>query len=132
MILAWFYVNNWLENALPPDHNLAQKLLRRAFIGFAASIASDTVSNSLRVVKTYRQVNNVRISYSSSFFLCLGLNVTLSLSPCSECSPRGNSYRRNHRLVRERAEDENFGEWMSERYVLDIVEMVHGHVRTIL
>jgi len=62
----WFYVNNWLEESLPLDHNLSQKLLRRAFIGFAASIASDTVSNSLRVVKTYRQVNDVRISYMNA------------------------------------------------------------------
>jgi hypothetical protein len=37
--------------------------LRQAFIGFVASIISDTVSNSLRVVKTYRQVNETRIGY---------------------------------------------------------------------
>lgn len=43
-----------------------QKLLRQAFIGFVASVASDTVSNSLRVVKTYRQVNATRIGYTES------------------------------------------------------------------
>lgn len=37
--------------------------MRSAFIGFVASVISDTVSNSLRVVKTYRQVNEVRIGY---------------------------------------------------------------------
>ena len=37
--------------------------MRRAFIGFVASVISDCVSNSLRVVKTYRQVNEVRIGY---------------------------------------------------------------------
>ena len=40
-----------------------QTLLRQAFIGFVASVISDTVSNSLRVVKTYRQVNATRIGY---------------------------------------------------------------------
>ena len=36
---------------------------RSAIIGFTASVISDTVSNSLRVIKTYRQVNSTRISY---------------------------------------------------------------------
>lgn len=42
-------------------------LLRLAFIGFIASIVSDSVSNSLRVVKTYRQVNEIKVSYSKYF-----------------------------------------------------------------
>jgi len=41
-------------------------LLRLAFIGFISSIVSDSVSNSLRVVKTYRQVNNIKVSYGES------------------------------------------------------------------
>lgn len=40
-----------------------QQLARRAFIGFAASVASDTISNSLRVVKTYRQVHEGDVGY---------------------------------------------------------------------
>ena len=40
-----------------------EKLVRQAFIGFVASVISDTVSNSLRVVKTYRQVHEARIGY---------------------------------------------------------------------
>lgn len=39
---------------------------RQAFIGFAASVVSDTVSNSLRVVKTYRQVHEGSVGYSTS------------------------------------------------------------------
>lgn len=39
-------------------------LARLAFIGFCASIISDSVSNSLRVIKTYRQVNDTQVSYS--------------------------------------------------------------------
>ena len=47
-------------------HTVFQELVRRAFIGFVASIFSDTVSNSLRVVKTYRQVNETRIGYTDA------------------------------------------------------------------
>ncbi|KAF9467560.1 mitochondrial carrier [Collybia nuda] len=59
----WFATNNYLEEVLPAAQTLLQKLSRRAFIGFVASIVSDSISNSLRVVKTYRQVNETRISY---------------------------------------------------------------------
>jgi hypothetical protein len=59
----WFAIYNTLSEHLPKPHNLFQTLLRRAFIGFVASVASDTVSNSIRVVKTYRQVNETRIGY---------------------------------------------------------------------
>ncbi|KAF7305474.1 hypothetical protein HMN09_00800100 [Mycena chlorophos] len=59
----WFGTLNYLDDTLPEAHTALQKLLRRAFIGFCASVTSDTVSNSLRVVKTYRQVNETRIGY---------------------------------------------------------------------
>ncbi|KAI0370724.1 mitochondrial carrier [Pilatotrama ljubarskyi] len=59
----WFGTYNFLNEVLPPWTNLGEKLLRQAFIGFCASVVSDTVSNSLRVVKTYRQVNETRIGY---------------------------------------------------------------------
>ncbi|EIW52699.1 mitochondrial carrier [Trametes versicolor FP-101664 SS1] len=59
----WFGTYNFLEEVLPPPTNLGTKLLRQAFIGFCASVVSDTISNSLRVVKTYRQVNETRIGY---------------------------------------------------------------------
>jgi len=62
----WFGTYNFLSENLPPPHNLFQKLLRQAFIGFAASVVSDSISNSLRVVKTYRQVNETRISYMNA------------------------------------------------------------------
>ncbi len=42
---------------------LADMSQRQAFIGFAASVVSDTVSNSLRVVKTYRQVHEGDVGY---------------------------------------------------------------------
>lgn len=62
----WFATYNWLSTALPPPTSPFTKLLRQAFIGFAASVVSDTVSNSLRVVKTYRQVHEGRVSYTNA------------------------------------------------------------------
>ncbi|KUI66442.1 hypothetical protein VM1G_02174 [Cytospora mali] len=64
----WFATYNFLSEALtePPKHPLIVWLARLAFIGFCASIVSDTVSNSLRVVKTYRQVNETRVSYTEA------------------------------------------------------------------
>ncbi|KAF7558164.1 hypothetical protein G7Z17_g101 [Cylindrodendrum hubeiense] len=52
--------------AEPPKHPLAVWLLRLAFIGLCASVVSDTISNSLRVVKTYRQVNETKVSYTEA------------------------------------------------------------------
>ncbi|TDL20458.1 mitochondrial carrier [Rickenella mellea] len=62
----WFGTYNYLDSTLPPPTTFAEKLLRQAFIGFCASVISDTVSNSLRVVKTYRQVNLTRVSYTTA------------------------------------------------------------------
>ncbi|KAF8876059.1 mitochondrial carrier domain-containing protein [Infundibulicybe gibba] len=62
----WFGTYNYLDANLPLPSTLLQTLARQAFIGFCASVISDTVSNSLRVVKTYRQVNETRISYWQS------------------------------------------------------------------
>ena len=62
VILMNHYCNSNQQNLPLPD-TLGQKLVRQAFIGFCASVVSDTISNSLRVVKTYRQVNETRIGY---------------------------------------------------------------------
>jgi len=59
----WFATYNTLDDKLPQPHTVLQKLARQAFIGFVASVISDTVSNSLRVVKTYRQVDEERVDY---------------------------------------------------------------------
>jgi Mitochondrial carrier protein len=61
--LQWFGTYNQLDQSLPQPTTIFQQILRQAFIGFIASVVSDTVSNSLRVVKTYRQVNETRIGY---------------------------------------------------------------------
>ncbi|EFX03598.1 mitochondrial substrate carrier protein [Grosmannia clavigera kw1407] len=64
----WFATYNFLSGAIPEPakHPIIVWLLRLAFIGFIASIISDSVSNSLRVVKTYRQVNETKVSYTEA------------------------------------------------------------------
>lgn len=62
-MIQWFATYNYLNDNLPVPHNVFEKLCRGAVIGFAASVISDTTSNSLRVLKTYRQVNETRIGY---------------------------------------------------------------------
>ncbi|OAX32187.1 mitochondrial carrier [Rhizopogon vinicolor AM-OR11-026] len=59
----WFGTYNYLDAVLPLPVNVPQELLRSAIIGCAASFASDTISNSLRVVKSHHQVNSARIGY---------------------------------------------------------------------
>lgn len=61
----WFATYNILSANLPPPHGLVLKLLRQAFIGFCASVVSDTISNSLRVLKTYRQTHEGDIGYGA-------------------------------------------------------------------
>lgn len=58
----WFIVYNYLQAALPPATGVA-KQLRGAFIGFCSSACSDTVSNSVRVLKTATQTALKPTSY---------------------------------------------------------------------
>ncbi|GAA5881297.1 hypothetical protein JCM3774_000960 [Rhodotorula dairenensis] len=61
----WFATYNALSANLPMprDDHVWAKLARQALIGFVASVVSDTCSNSLRVIKTYRQVHRRKVSY---------------------------------------------------------------------
>lgn len=59
----WFYTNNQLTASLPEFDFYAGKYVRRALIGFAAAAVSDTVSNSLRVLKTTVQTSLEPIGY---------------------------------------------------------------------
>jgi len=59
----WFFVFNYLNATLPQYDELHKKLLRSAFIGFSASAVSDTVSNSIRVIKTTKQTATVPMTY---------------------------------------------------------------------
>jgi hypothetical protein len=54
---------NYLNQVLPHPDELKKRLLRSAFIGFCAGVASDVTSNSVRVVKTTRQTARRAMSY---------------------------------------------------------------------
>ena len=76
----WFVVYNYLDKILPvvedqdSEHeaskgvggvraNRMRGLMRNACIGFAASVASDCTSNSVRVIKSVKQTSLSMISY---------------------------------------------------------------------
>lgn len=61
----WFFTFNYLNATLPmpKEDELWKKLGRNALMGFSASIISDTVSNSIRVIKTTKQTSPEPISY---------------------------------------------------------------------
>ncbi|KAJ3383997.1 hypothetical protein HDU80_001098, partial [Chytriomyces hyalinus] len=48
----WFATYNMLQEYIPKQSTTGKKLARNAAIGFSASIVSDCISNSLRVIKT--------------------------------------------------------------------------------
>jgi hypothetical protein len=60
----WFATYNYFNTYLPKYDNFLQNIARNAFIGFNASVISDTLSNSLRIVKTTKQSHsNPSITY---------------------------------------------------------------------
>ncbi|KAJ3296426.1 hypothetical protein HDU79_006660 [Rhizoclosmatium sp. JEL0117] len=59
----WFATYNMLQEYIPKQTTTGKKLARNAVIGFSASIVSDCISNSLRVIKTYRQTHETKVSY---------------------------------------------------------------------
>jgi len=61
----WFFTFNYLSSIIPEpeDGETVKKLGRRALLGFCSSAVSDTCSNSIRVVKVYKQSSEVAISY---------------------------------------------------------------------
>ena len=60
----WFLVHNYLDKYLPMYNNsICLSLMRNAFIGFASSCFSDTISNSIRVLKTSKQTGEGKKGY---------------------------------------------------------------------
>ena len=57
---------NALDARLAPQPSLPLTLARNAGLGFCASAVADTITNSLRVVKTFRQTSELPISYSDA------------------------------------------------------------------
>ena len=59
----WFLTFNFLNKKIPEPETQVQKFARRALIGFTASVISDSVSNSLRVIKTTKQTYERTVTY---------------------------------------------------------------------
>ena len=66
----WFFTYNTLQQQIPQADSTAGKLGRNAAIGFCSSVTSDTISNSLRVLKVGNKPE-VRQSGNNNF--CLDL-----------------------------------------------------------
>jgi hypothetical protein len=59
----WFFIYNYLNAELPKYEGTLEKLGRSALIGFCSSFVSDCCSNSIRVIKVYKQSNTEGITY---------------------------------------------------------------------
>ena len=59
--LPYFGTFNALNMYIPEPVGKVKQLMRRAAIGFSSAVVSDTVSNSIRVLKTTRQTSAVRV-----------------------------------------------------------------------
>ena len=59
----WFFTYNTLNKYIPDYDSGPKKFARQAFIGFCASVISDTTSNSLRVIKTSKQTYERAVTY---------------------------------------------------------------------
>lgn len=110
----------------PPKSELLLWLLRLALIGFVASIVSDSVSNSLRVVKTYRQVNDTKVSYSMHHGPTYKHALLIHISRCCQA---GGSRGWDSRASREGTFHKNFVQWSPRNTVFHIVEAVSWSVR---
>lgn len=59
----WFFTYNLLSEKIPKQDDPLKELGRRAILGFCSSAVSDTCSNSIRVVKVYKQSSKEALSY---------------------------------------------------------------------
>jgi hypothetical protein len=62
----WFFTYNMMSSYIPEvkrEDSMIKYLGRSAIIGFSATAVSDTISNSVRVVKTTTQTSTVPIGY---------------------------------------------------------------------
>jgi len=59
----WFFTYNLLSEKIPKQDDPFRELGRRAIMGFSASAVSDTCSNSIRVIKVYKQSSVETLSY---------------------------------------------------------------------
>jgi len=59
----WFFTYNLLSEKIPKQDDPLKELGRRAIMGFCSSAVSDTCSNSIRVIKVYKQSSAETLSY---------------------------------------------------------------------
>jgi len=59
----WFATYNFLSEKIPKQDTQINELGRRALLGFCSSAVSDTCSNSIRVLKVYKQSHPDQLSY---------------------------------------------------------------------
>lgn len=59
----WFVTFNYLQETVPVAQSTLGNFGRNAGIGFCSSVVSDTISNSLRVIKTTRQTYSEAVTY---------------------------------------------------------------------
>jgi len=59
----WFFTYNFLSEKIEKQETKLGELGRRALIGFCSSAVSDTCSNSIRVVKVYKQSHKEVLTY---------------------------------------------------------------------
>lgn len=65
----WFMTYNYLDRNLPEYDTTLKKFVRNATIGFSSSLVSDSVTNSIRVIKTTKQSYKSNINYIDTFKL---------------------------------------------------------------
>jgi len=63
----WFFTYNFLSEQIPEQDTALMKLGRRAILGFCSSAVSDTCSNSIRVMKVYKQSHPEQLTYPQVF-----------------------------------------------------------------
>ena len=61
----WFFTYNYLSENLP-KYGGTSDMIRSMIIGFSSSTVSDTISNSVRVIKINRQTESKTITYRDS------------------------------------------------------------------
>jgi hypothetical protein len=59
----WFFTYNYLSEKIPKQDTQMAEMGRRAILGFCSSAVSDTCSNSIRVVKVYKQSYPTQLTY---------------------------------------------------------------------
>lgn len=62
----WFLTFNTLDGRLPKARTYHTQLLRRAILGFCSSVASDCISNGVRVVTLAKQTSKELVGYAEA------------------------------------------------------------------